>query len=88
MFGICVGLIILVKEIVGLDNFYLGLLNVVVECNLFGWQVDSFEVDLIIKGLNEFFIGVFICVLYILEVGENVEVFLEYNGCIVVVKQD
>ena len=46
MFGTCAGLIILAKEIAGTDNAHFGvLLNVVVERNSFGSQVDSFEAD-------------------------------------------
>ncbi|MDP0485964.1 pyridoxal 5'-phosphate synthase glutaminase subunit PdxT [Bacillus subtilis] len=87
MFGTCAGLIILAKEIVGSDNPHLGLLNVVVERNSFGRQVDSFEADLTIKGLDEPFTGVFIRAPHILEAGENVEVLSEHNGRIVAAKQ-
>ncbi|WP_276736260.1 pyridoxal 5'-phosphate synthase glutaminase subunit PdxT [Bacillus sp. (in: firmicutes)] len=88
MFGTCAGLIILAKEIAGSDNPHLGLLNVVVERNSFGRQVDSFEADLTIKGLDEPFTGVFIRAPHILEAGENVEVLSEHNGRIVAAKQD
>ncbi|KAF1677168.1 pyridoxal 5'-phosphate synthase glutaminase subunit PdxT [Bacillus sp. SKDU12] len=87
MFGTCAGLIILAKEIAGSDNPHLGLLNVIVERNSFGRQVDSFEADLTIKGLDEPFTGVFIRAPHILEAGENVEVLSEHNGRIVAAKQ-
>ncbi len=87
MFGTCAGLIILAKEIAGTDNAHLGLLNVVVERNSFGRQVDSFEADLTIKGLDEPFTGVFIRAPHILEAGEDVEVLCEHNGRIVGAKQ-
>ncbi|AMQ69741.1 pyridoxal 5'-phosphate synthase glutaminase subunit PdxT [Bacillus velezensis] len=87
MFGTCAGLIILAKEIAGTDNAHLGLLNVVVERNSFGRQVDSFEADLMIKGLDEPFTGVFIRAPHILEAGEDVEVLCEHNGRIVAAKQ-
>ncbi|OIS63027.1 pyridoxal 5'-phosphate synthase subunit PdxT [Bacillus subtilis] len=87
MFGTCAGLIILAKEIAGSDNPHLGLLNVVVERNSFGRQVDSFEADLTIKGLDEPFTGVFIRAPHILDAGENVEVLSKHNGRIVAAKQ-
>ncbi|QUF65449.1 pyridoxal 5'-phosphate synthase glutaminase subunit PdxT [Bacillus atrophaeus] len=88
LFGTCAGLIILAKEIQGSDNAHLGLLNVKVERNSFGRQVDSFEADLTIEGLEEPFTGVFIRAPHILEAGEDVEVLSEHGGRIVAAKQD
>ncbi|AKL87126.1 pyridoxal 5'-phosphate synthase glutaminase subunit PdxT [Bacillus atrophaeus] len=88
LFGTCAGLIILAKEIQGSDNAHLGLLNVKVERNSFGRQVDSFEADLTIEGLAEPFTGVFIRAPHILEAGEDVEVLSEHDGRIVAAKQD
>ncbi|MED1125130.1 pyridoxal 5'-phosphate synthase glutaminase subunit PdxT [Bacillus atrophaeus] len=88
LFGTCAGLIILAKEIHGSDNAHLGVLNVKVERNSFGRQVDSFEADLTIEGLAEPFTGVFIRAPHILEAGEDVEVLSEHGGRIVAAKQD
>ncbi|MCY8497628.1 pyridoxal 5'-phosphate synthase glutaminase subunit PdxT [Bacillus atrophaeus] len=88
LFGTCAGLIILAKEIEGSDNAHLGVLNVKVERNSFGRQVDSFEADLTIEGLAEPFTGVFIRAPHILEAGEDVEVLSEHGGRIVAAKQD
>ncbi|MCY8839548.1 pyridoxal 5'-phosphate synthase glutaminase subunit PdxT [Bacillus atrophaeus] len=88
LFGTCAGLIILAKEIQGSDNAHLGVLNVKVERNSFGRQVDSFEADLTIEGLAEPFTGVFIRAPHILEAGEDVEVLSEHDGRIVAAKQD
>ncbi|MCY8933745.1 pyridoxal 5'-phosphate synthase glutaminase subunit PdxT [Bacillus atrophaeus] len=88
LFGTCAGLIILAKEIQGSDNAHLGVLNVKVERNSFGRQVDSFEADLTIEGLAEPFTGVFIRAPHILEAGEDVEVLSEHGGRIVAAKQD
>ncbi|MGE0912381.1 pyridoxal 5'-phosphate synthase glutaminase subunit PdxT [Bacillus atrophaeus] len=88
LFGTCAGLIILAKEIQGSDNAHLGLLDVKVERNSFGRQVDSFEADLTIEGLAEPFTGVFIRAPHILEAGEDVEVLSEHGGRIVAAKQD
>ncbi|MCY9109793.1 pyridoxal 5'-phosphate synthase glutaminase subunit PdxT [Bacillus atrophaeus] len=88
LFGTCAGLIILAKEIQGSDNAHLGLLDVKVERNSFGRQVDSFEADLTIEGLAEPFTGVFIRAPHILEAGGDVEVLSEHDGRIVAAKQD
>ncbi|MEC0697727.1 pyridoxal 5'-phosphate synthase glutaminase subunit PdxT [Bacillus atrophaeus] len=88
LFGTCAGLIILAKKIQGSDNAHLGVLNVKVERNSFGRQVDSFEADLTIEGLAEPFTGVFIRAPHILEAGEDVEVLSEHGGRIVAAKQD
>ncbi|WP_343311193.1 pyridoxal 5'-phosphate synthase glutaminase subunit PdxT [Bacillus atrophaeus] len=88
LFGTCAGLIILAKEIQCSDNAHLGLLDVKVERNSFGRQVDSFEADLTIEGLAEPFTGVFIRAPHILEAGEDVEVLSEHGGRIVAAKQD
>ncbi|MCY8915018.1 pyridoxal 5'-phosphate synthase glutaminase subunit PdxT [Bacillus atrophaeus] len=88
LFGTCAGLIILAKEIQGSDNAHLGVLDVKVERNSFGRQVDSFEADLTIEGLAEPFTGVFIRAPHILEAGEDVEVLSEHGGRIVAAKQD
>ncbi|MFJ8237997.1 pyridoxal 5'-phosphate synthase glutaminase subunit PdxT [Ureibacillus sp. NPDC094379] len=74
MFGTCAGLILLAKEIVGYDEPHLGVMDVVVERNSFGRQVDSFEVKLSISEIGEHIPAVFIRAPHIVEVGENVEI--------------
>lgn len=49
--GTCAGLIFLAKDI-GRDQPLLGLMDITVERNAFGRQVDSFETDLDIAGLE------------------------------------
>src|SRR6476620_1934764 len=46
MFGTCAGLIVLSREIAGGEEPVLPLLDVTVERNAFGRQVDSFEAEL------------------------------------------
>ncbi|MBU8685712.1 pyridoxal 5'-phosphate synthase glutaminase subunit PdxT [Bacillus haynesii] len=87
VFGTCAGLIILAKNIAGTNDAHLGVLDVTVERNSFGRQVDSFEADLTVKGLDAPFTGVFIRAPHILEAGADVEVLSEHNGRIVAAKQ-
>ncbi|EHJ09221.1 pyridoxal 5'-phosphate synthase glutaminase subunit PdxT [Staphylococcus simiae] len=87
MFGTCAGLIVLAQDIVG-ETGYLNKLNITVERNSFGRQVDSFETELEIKGIANDIEGVFIRAPHIANVGENVEILSTVNDKIVAVKQN
>lgn len=87
MFGTCAGLILLAKNLVGYKEPHLGLLDVTVERNSFGRQVDSFEEELSIKGLDKPFVGVFIRAPHIVEAGANVEILAKHNGRIVAARE-
>ena len=52
----------------------LGVLDAVVQRNAFGRQVDSFEADLAVSGLDDAMHAVFIRAPWINKVGSNVEV--------------
>jgi 5'-phosphate synthase pdxT subunit len=74
MWGTCAGLIFMARD-VGLRQNILGVLDVVVDRNAFGRQVDSFEEDLDVRGIEGGpFHGVFIRAPVVREVGEGVEV--------------
>jgi 5'-phosphate synthase pdxT subunit len=51
LWGTCAGMIFMAKEI-GIDQPLLGVMDIVVERNAFGRQVDSFEIDLDIPAIN------------------------------------
>lgn len=87
MFGTCAGLILLAKEIVDYEEAHLSLMDVVVERNTFGRQVDSFEVELEVKRIGADIPAVFIRAPHIASVGPNVEILAEYNGRIVLAKE-
>jgi pyridoxal 5'-phosphate synthase pdxT subunit len=77
--GTCAGMIFLAKEI-GLDRQpILGLMDITVNRNAFGRQIDSFEADLPIKGLEEPFPAVFIRAPVATGVGEGVEVLSQMD---------
>ncbi|MGG1678571.1 pyridoxal 5'-phosphate synthase glutaminase subunit PdxT [Neobacillus sp. NRS-1170] len=86
MFGTCAGLILLAKEIVGFDTPHLGVMDVVVERNSFGRQVDSFEVEMSIRGVGEDIPAVFIRAPHIVAAGENVEVLAKHEERIVLAR--
>ena len=52
VWGTCAGMILMAKEI-GRDQPVLGLMDIVVERNAFGRQIDSFEADLQVEVLKE-----------------------------------
>jgi 5'-phosphate synthase pdxT subunit len=73
--GTCAGMILLAKELSGLDQETLGVMGIRVRRNAFGRQVDSFETDLDISVLGPPpFHAVFIRAPWIEKVGERVEV--------------
>ena len=51
VWGTCAGMIFMAKEI-GRDQPLLGVMDIVVERNAFGRQVDSFELDVEVPALN------------------------------------
>jgi 5'-phosphate synthase pdxT subunit len=50
VWGTCAGMIMLAKDIEGSDQPRLGLMDIGVNRNAFGRQVDSFEADLPVDG--------------------------------------
>lgn len=86
MFGTCAGLILLAKKIKDSKNPYLGLLDVEVERNSFGRQVDSFEVSLSIPSIGDEITAVFIRAPHIVSVGEHVEILATYEERIVLAR--
>ncbi|MFL1621990.1 pyridoxal 5'-phosphate synthase glutaminase subunit PdxT [Staphylococcus haemolyticus] len=86
IFGTCAGLIVLAKDVEG-ETGYLKKLDITVERNSFGRQVDSFEAELDIKGIAEDIEGVFIRAPHIANVEEGVEILSTVGDKIVAVKQ-
>ncbi len=75
LWGTCAGLIFMSKD-VGRDQPLLGLMDVQVERNAFGRQVDSFEADLDVKDIDggRPFHAIFIRAPLIESVGDGVKV--------------
>jgi pyridoxal 5'-phosphate synthase pdxT subunit len=76
VFGTCAGMIMLADRIEGgvAGQETIGGLDVVVRRNAFGRQVDSFEGDLDITGIDEPFHAMFIRAPWVEKVGQDVEV--------------
>ncbi|MEH7253415.1 pyridoxal 5'-phosphate synthase glutaminase subunit PdxT [Neobacillus niacini] len=86
MFGTCAGLILLAKNLVGHEP-HIGVMDITVERNSFGRQVDSFEADLAIKDVADNFPAVFIRAPHIVEAGEEVEILSKHNDRIVAARE-
>jgi 5'-phosphate synthase pdxT subunit len=89
LFGTCAGMIILAKDIADGDEPVLPLLDVTVERNAFGRQLDSFETDLAVPLLGDQPVhGVFIRAPVIDRVGPDVDVMARLDdGRIVAVRE-
>ncbi|UNB48435.1 pyridoxal 5'-phosphate synthase glutaminase subunit PdxT [Staphylococcus coagulans] len=87
MFGTCAGLIVLAQDIVD-EEGYLQKLDITVERNSFGRQVDSFESELQIKGINQPVEGVFIRAPHIQSAAPHVEILGRVEDKIIAVRQN
>lgn len=97
LWGTCAGMILLARGIEGSNQPHLGLMDIAVERNAFGRQVESFEADLVIPALDSVsseqekgkrFHAVFIRAPSIRRLGEGVEVLAALDeGAIVAARQ-
>ena len=89
IFGTCAGMIILAREIAGGEEPVLPLLDVTVERNAFGRQLDSFETELSVPLLGDTPVhAVFIRAPVIERTGPGVEVMASLpDGRIVAVRE-
>jgi 5'-phosphate synthase pdxT subunit len=88
IWGTCAGLILLAKEIVGSEQWRLGLLNAEVARNAFGRQVDSFEADCEVEGIDGGPVrAVFIRAPYVTRVWGETRVLSRFQDKIVAVRE-
>jgi 5'-phosphate synthase pdxT subunit len=88
-YGSCAGMILLAEEVLdGLPGQpTIGGLDVTVRRNAFGRQVDSFETDLDVAGLDAPYHAVFIRAPWVERVGNDVAVLATASGHPVAVRQ-
>ncbi|CAN5554056.1 pyridoxal 5'-phosphate synthase glutaminase subunit PdxT [soil metagenome] len=89
LYGTCAGMILMAAEVVGAEDAppRLGVMDLSVRRNAYGRQLDSFEADLSIAGLEEPFRAVFIRAPAVERVGDEVEVLARAEGRPVLVRQ-
>ena len=88
IWGTCAGMIVLARRLDGHVQPLIGVMDITVKRNAFGRQVDSFETDLEIKGLDRPFHAIFIRAPAIQEVGPAAEAIAQLpDGTIVGARQ-
>ncbi len=89
VWGTCAGAILIAREVLDAvpGQRTLELMDITVRRNAYGRQVDSFEADLDVHGIEGPFRGVFIRAPWIEEVGEGVEVLARHEGRIVAARR-
>lgn len=95
VFGTCAGMILLAAEVLDgrPDQRSFGAIDITVQRNGYGRQLDSFETDLHVDGLGVAgvsdgpFHGVFIRAPKVVRVGAGVEVLGEHDGVPVLLRQ-
>jgi len=87
LFGTCAGAILLAREVTDPEQPSLGLLDVTVQRNAYGRQVDSFETDLELLDSEAPLHAVFIRAPRFSRLGPGVEVLASYSDHPVLVRQ-
>jgi pyridoxal 5'-phosphate synthase pdxT subunit len=82
VFGTCAGMILCADEVLDgrPDQRGFGRIDVTVRRNGYGRQLDSFESDLSVAGLDDPFHAVFIRAPLVVRVGDGIEVLAECDG--------
>jgi 5'-phosphate synthase pdxT subunit len=86
IFGTCAGMIVLAKRVEGGEPLF-GLFDITVQRNAYGRQVDSFEADVDVEGIDHPVRGVFIRAPRVEHLGPDVRVLAEHEGHPVVLEQ-
>jgi pyridoxal 5'-phosphate synthase pdxT subunit len=84
--GTCAGMIVLAERVLGGEPL-LSLVDITVRRNAYGRQVDSFEANLDVEGIDHPVRGVFIRAPRVEDVGDEVRVLAEHEGHPVVLRQ-
>ena len=89
VFGTCAGMILLANEIIDGrdDQVSFGALDIDVQRNAYGRQIDSFEAEIEVDGFNTPFHAVFIRAPRIVKAAQSVEVLAEFGVEIVLARQ-
>ena len=86
MLGTCAGMIVMAQRVKGGEPL-LSVVDITVRRNAYGRQIDSFESDVEVDGIDHPVRGVFIRAPIVEDVGPNVRVLAEHEGHAVVLEQ-
>jgi 5'-phosphate synthase pdxT subunit len=84
--GTCAGMIVMARRVLDGETL-LGLVEITVRRNAYGRQVDSFEADVDVEGVDHPVRAVFIRAPIVEAVGDGVRVLAEHEGHPVVLEQ-
>jgi pyridoxal 5'-phosphate synthase pdxT subunit len=89
VFGTCAGMILLASEVLDgrPDQLSFGAIDISVQRNGYGRQIDSFETDLEVADFDRPFHAVFIRAPKVVAAGPNVEILARHDGVPVVARQ-
>ncbi|MEP7060386.1 MAG: pyridoxal 5'-phosphate synthase glutaminase subunit PdxT [Actinomycetota bacterium] len=87
IFGTCAGMIVLAERIEGAGEPLFPLVDITVQRNAYGRQVESFEADVAVEGIDQQVRGVFIRAPRVDDVGPGVRILAEHEGHPVVLEQ-
>jgi pyridoxal 5'-phosphate synthase pdxT subunit len=86
VFGTCAGMIVLAERVIDGEPL-VPVMDVTVRRNAYGRQVDSFEADVDVEGIDHPVRGVFIRAPWIEAIGDRVEVLARHEERPVVLRQ-
>jgi 5'-phosphate synthase pdxT subunit len=86
MLGTCAGMIVMAERVVGGEPL-LSLIDITVRRNAYGRQVESFEANVEVDGIDQPLRAVFIRAPIVEDVGKHVRILAEHEGHPVVVEQ-
>ena len=92
VFATCAGMILLAQRIEGYRQYSIGALDMTINRNAYGRQIESFEADIRIsaperRGLPPSIRGVFIRAPRISELGPDIEVLAEFEDSPVLIRR-
>ena len=89
VFGTCAGMILLAKTIFDGrdDQVSFNAIDIEVQRNAYGRQVDSFEAEIQVERLNDAFHAVFIRAPRIVNLAQDVEVLAKFGSDVVLARQ-
>lgn len=86
IYGTCAGAILLAAKILGNGMKPLGLIDIDIERNSYGRQIDSFEAELSIREIGDFK-GIFIRAPVVKRLRNGIEILAEHKNSPVMLKQ-
>ena len=88
LYGTCAGAILLAKEILDSEQPRLSLIDISIERNAYGRQIDSFEADIVVPNSKKPFHAIFIRAPKIKEIRNGVKILSKHKNLPVLIRTD